>query len=158
MKNIIKNIKKESPLSHIGTMINQIREDTRMTQSELADKIGTTQSVIARIEKGEQNLSTETLSKISEALNREIIQFAPKGKINFRIEGGHKLSGKIIVRTSKIGAVGVLCASLLNKNVTTIKNAPKIEEVYRIIEVLESIGVKIEWKNTDLIIASILIF
>ena len=43
--------------------------------------------------------------------------------INFRVEGGHKLSGEITVRTSKNGAVGVMCASLLNKGKTTIKNA-----------------------------------
>ncbi len=72
--------------------------------------------------------------------------------INFRIEGGHKLSGNIHVRSSKNGAVGVMCASLLNKGTTTIKNAPKIEEVYRIQEVLESIGAKIEWKKDDLVI------
>jgi UDP-N-acetylglucosamine 1-carboxyvinyltransferase len=48
--------------------------------------------------------------------------------------------------------MGILSASLLNKGTTTIKNAPRIEEVYRIIEVLESIGVKIEWKNDDLIV------
>lgn len=142
----------KNPLSNIGTMISQIREDQKLTQNDLAQKIGTTQSVIARIEKGEQNLSTETLSKISKALNREIISLAPKSTLNFRIEGGHKLSGKIRVRTSKNGAVGVMCASLLNKGVTTIKNAPRIEEVYRIIEVLESIGVKVEWKEDDLII------
>ncbi len=152
MKNVNKKNLKTNPLSHIGTIISKAREDNRMTQNDLAEKIGTTQSVIARIEKGEQNLSTETLSKISKALNKEIISFAGKGTVNFRIEGGHKLSGKIKVRTSKNGAVGVLCASLLNKNTTTIKNAPKIEEVYRIIEVLESIGVKVEWKNNDLII------
>lgn len=148
----MKNSNKNDSLLHIGTMISQIREDARMTQQDLAEKIGTTQSVVARIEKGEQNLSTETLSKISKALNHEIIAFAPKGTLNFRVEGGHKLSGKIKVRTSKNGAVGVLCASLLNKNTTTIKNAPKIEEVYRIIEVLESIGVKIEWKNNDIVV------
>lgn len=75
-----------------------------------------------------------------------------KGVVNFRIEGGHKLSGEITVRTSKNGAVGLLCASLINENTTTIKNAPKIEEVFRIIEVLESIGVKIEWKGGDIIV------
>jgi UDP-N-acetylglucosamine 1-carboxyvinyltransferase len=79
-----------------------------------------------------------------------------KNTLNFRIEGGKKLSGEITVRTSKNGAVGVMCASLLNKGKTIIKSAPKIEEVYRIAEVLESIGVKIEWKkngkNSDLII------
>ena len=143
---------KESPLAHIGETISQLREDQGMTQSDLAEKIGTTQSVVARIEKGEQNLSTETLAKISKALNREIVTLAPKGTLNFRIEGGHKLSGTIKVRTSKNGAVGVLCASLLNKSTTTIKNAPRIEEVYRIIEVLESIGVQVEWKKNDIII------
>ncbi|MEK7463563.1 MAG: UDP-N-acetylglucosamine 1-carboxyvinyltransferase [Patescibacteria group bacterium] len=152
----MKDSNKKDPLSHIGTMISQLREDARMTQQELAEKTGTTQSVIARIEKGEQNLSTETLSKISKALNHEIITIAPKGTVNFRIEGGHKLSGTIKVRTSKNGAVGVMCASLLNKGVTVIKNAPKIEEVHRIAEVLESIGVKVEWKEnrsgSDLII------
>ena len=72
--------------------------------------------------------------------------------INFRIEGCHKLSGEITVRTSKNGAVGVMCASLLNKGKTTIKNAPKIEEVYRISEALESIGVGINWQGNDLVI------
>lgn len=139
-------------LLHIGKMIAQLRESQKMTQAELASRIDTTQSVIARIEKGEQNLSTETLSKISEALNREIVTLAPRGTLNFRIHGGRTLKGKIQVRTSKNGAVGILCASLLNKNTTTIKNAPQIEEVYRIIEVLESIGVKAEWKESDLVI------
>jgi UDP-N-acetylglucosamine 1-carboxyvinyltransferase len=141
-----------NPLANLGSRIAKIRDDQRMTQTDLAEKIGTTQSVIARIEKGEQNLSAETLSKISGALNNPIIAFAAEGTLNFRIHGGRKLSGKIAVRTSKNGTVGVMCASLLNKAPTTIKNAPRIEEVYRIAEVLESIGAKMEWKKDDLII------
>ena len=143
---------KNNPLAHIGKMIQEIREGQNMTQSDLAEKIGSTQSVVARIEKGEQNLSTETLAKLSKALNHEIVSLAPKGKVNFRIEGGHKLSGKIKVRSSKNGTMGVMAASLLNKGVTTIINAPKIEEVYRVSEVLESIGVKVEWKGDNLVI------
>ena len=148
--------KKENPLEHIGNMISKIRENRNMTQSELAVKIDTTQSVVARIEKGEQNLSTETLAKISKALNHEIISFAQEGTLNFKIEGGHKLNGKIKVSASKNGAMGILCASLLNNGTTTIKNTPKIEEVFRIIEVFESIGVRTEWRKNgkinDLII------
>ncbi len=144
--------KSRNPLLNIGALIHKIREGERMTQAELAEKTGTTQSVIARIEKGEQNLSTETLSKISEALNQSIVTLAPQGSVNFRIHGGRKLSGKIKVRTSKNGALGVMCASLLNKGITTIKNAPKIEEVFRIQEVLESIGIRVDWKGQDLII------
>ncbi|MBX4209491.1 UDP-N-acetylglucosamine 1-carboxyvinyltransferase [Candidatus Parcubacteria bacterium] len=141
---------KPKALGAIGGMIARLREDRNMTQAELGAKTGTTQSVIARIEKGEQNLSTETLAKLSKALNHEIVQISKGGTVNFRIEGGRKLSGTIQVRTSKNGAVGVMCASLLNRGTTVIKNAPKIEEVNRIIEVFHSIGVKAEWKGADL--------
>ena len=87
--------KTEDTLIAIGHMIARLREDRRMTQAELGEKIGTTQSVIARIEKGEQNLSTESLSKISQALNHEILSLSRGGTVNFRIEGGKKLSGSI---------------------------------------------------------------
>ncbi len=103
---------KPPALASIGAMIARLREDRGLTQAELGDKVGTTQSVIARIEKGEQNLSTETFAKLSEALNHEIVQISKGGTVNFRIEGGHTLSGSIKVRTSKNGAVGVMCAYL----------------------------------------------
>ncbi len=64
---------------------------------------------------------------------------------NFEIEGGRKLSGSVTTNTSKNGSVGLLCASLINKGVTTLHGISHIEEVYRVIEVLESIGVKIKW-------------
>lgn len=147
---VVKDSKPEQALAAIGAMIARLREDRRMTQTELGERIGTTQSVVARIEKGEQNLSTETLAKISAALDHEIVSLSRGGTINFRIHGGRKLSGSIKVRTSKNGAVGVMCASLLNKGTTVIKNTPRIEEVFRIIEVLESIGVKVEWRENDL--------
>lgn len=71
--------------------------------------------------------------------------------INFRIEGGRKLSGSIRTNTSKNSAVFLLCASLLNKGTTTFRNMPRIEEVKRLIEVLTSIGVKVRWlKGNDL--------
>jgi len=116
---------KNTSLAHIGSLITKLREDRGLTQAELGTKIGSTQSVIARIEKGEQNLSTKTLASLSKALNREIVSLAKGGGINFRIEGGRKLKGEITVRTSKNGALGVMCASLLNKGATTIKNAPR---------------------------------
>ena len=73
--------------------------------------------------------------------------------VNFQIEGGRKLSGTIRTNTSKNSAVFLLCASLLNKGKTTFRNMPRIEEVSRIVEVLESIGVKAKWKNgNDLLI------
>lgn len=64
---------------------------------------------------------------------------------NFEIEGGKKLHGSISTNASKNGSVGLLCASLLNKGITILHGISRIEEVYRVIEVLESIGVKIKW-------------
>jgi UDP-N-acetylglucosamine 1-carboxyvinyltransferase len=133
----------------IGRLISKLRQEVEMTQDELAKKIGSTQSAVARIETGEQNISTEMVNKISNALNRDIVRVS-NGSINIRIEGGKKLSGEITTKTSKNGAMGLLAASLLNKEKTTIKNVPKIEEVNRMIEVLQSIGVSVKWSGSDL--------
>jgi UDP-N-acetylglucosamine enolpyruvyl transferase len=65
-----------------------------------------------------------------------------KNALSFAIEGGRKLKGEITVNTSKNGAMAVLCASLLNRGTTTVHHVPKIEEVHRLVEVFESIGVK----------------
>lgn len=71
---------------------------------------------------------------------------------NFIVEGGKALSGRIRTNRSKNGAVALLAASLLNKGKTTLKNAPKIEEVNRLIEVLVSLGVSVTWEGRDLVI------
>jgi len=64
---------------------------------------------------------------------------------NFKIEGPTKLAGSIRTNASKNGSVGLLCAALLNKGKTTLHGISRIEEVFRMMEVLESIGVKIKW-------------
>ena len=66
---------------------------------------------------------------------------------NYIIQGGKKLKGTITVNLSKNSALAIMAGSLLNEKKTIIANLPKVEEVYRIIEVLESIGVKTEWKE-----------
>jgi UDP-N-acetylglucosamine 1-carboxyvinyltransferase len=77
---------------------------------------------------------------------------AEHATMNFEIVGGKKLSGSITINASKNGAVGLLCASLLNEGTTTLRNVPKIEEVHRIIEVLHSIGVHAKWQGRDVVI------
>lgn len=132
-------------LRNVGTLVQQTRLARNMTQSELARALGTSQSAINRIESGGQNISVEMLSRIGEVLASEIIRLNRDGKTNFVVNGGTKLSGSIEVKTSKNAAVGLLCAALLNKGKTTLKHVAQIEEVHRIIEVLESIGVKCRW-------------
>ncbi|MDB5165667.1 MAG: murA [Candidatus Saccharibacteria bacterium] len=135
----------------IGKLIQETRTSQGHTQAYLADKLGTSQSAINRIEKGGQNISLEMLARISDVLSTNIVTLNQNGRINFKVHGGKKLSGSIEVKTSKNAAVGLLCAALLNKGKTTLKRVARIEEVNRIIEVLNSIGVKTRWlDNNDL--------
>jgi UDP-N-acetylglucosamine 1-carboxyvinyltransferase len=133
----------------IGTLIQETRQSRGLTQTQLADALSTSQSAINRIEKGGQNISLEMLARISEVLSSELVSLNNSGKINFRVNGGKKLSGSIEVKTSKNAAVALLCASLLNHGTTTLRRVARIEEVNRIIEVLQSIGVKIRWLNEN---------
>jgi UDP-N-acetylglucosamine 1-carboxyvinyltransferase len=134
----------EESNKRLGALITELRSLRGMTQNDFAKKLGTSQSAINRIEKGGQNLSLDMLSRISEVLQKPIISVGSQG-VNLRIEGGHELKGEITLKTSKNASVGLLCASLLNRGTTVFKSFPRIEEVYRIIEVLESIGVKVRW-------------
>ncbi len=43
----------------------QLRKRKKMSQAELARKLDTTQSVVARMESGQQNFTTDTLQKIA---------------------------------------------------------------------------------------------
>lgn len=114
-------------------MIQESRLNKNLTQADLAERIGTSQSAINRIEGGKQNITLEMLARISEELSSEIISVNAQKKTNFKVHGGRELSGEITVKTSKNAAVGLLCASLLNKSKTTLRRVARIEEVNRIL-------------------------
>ncbi|MBR3253703.1 UDP-N-acetylglucosamine 1-carboxyvinyltransferase [Candidatus Saccharibacteria bacterium] len=131
----------------IGETIEQMRLEKGWTQEELAQATGSSQSAIHRIEKGGQNISLEMIKKLSEALGNQILSINDSVSQSFRIRGGKELSGEITINTSKNAAVGLLCAALLNEGRTVLRRVARIEEVFRIIEVLESVGVKCRWQN-----------
>ncbi|HVI69765.1 MAG TPA: helix-turn-helix transcriptional regulator, partial [Magnetospirillaceae bacterium] len=69
----MKTVPELSYSAKIGNFIQQTRVQRGMTQTELAKRIGTSQSAINRIENGGQNLSMEMLARISEALHSQIV-------------------------------------------------------------------------------------
>ena len=69
--------------------------------------------------------------------------------MHYKIIGGKELTGSVTTNISKNAAVAMLCASLLNRGQTTLKKMPRIEELNRLVEVLESIGVSVSWDNTS---------
>ncbi len=131
----------------IGETVEHMRLEKGWTQEELAKMVGSSQSAIHRIEKGGQNVSLGMIRKLSEALGNQILSINDSASQSFRIRGGKELSGEITINTSKNAAVALLCASLLNTGKTVLHRVARIEEVSRIIEVLESIGVKCRWTN-----------
>ncbi|MBQ0986554.1 UDP-N-acetylglucosamine 1-carboxyvinyltransferase [Streptomyces sp. F63] len=134
-------------LVRIGRLIRDARQHRGWTQSHLADALGTSQSAVNRIERGNQNISLEMIARIGEALDSEIVSLGYAGPMHLRVVGGRRLSGGIDVRTSKNACVALLCATLLNSGRTTLRRVARIEEVYRILEVLGSVGVRTRWIN-----------
>lgn len=131
----------------IGLFIKKLREERGMTQGDFAKALKTSQSAVARIESGNQNVTIEQLMKIGEVLKHNIVSL--QDTIDFKVEGGRKLSGTIATNTSKNGAINMMVASLVNSGTTILRDIPHIEEVYRYKELLESLGVKIRWTHDD---------
>ena len=47
-----------------------LREESKVSQAELAEKVGTTQSVISRIENGNVNIGIDMIQRIASAFGR----------------------------------------------------------------------------------------
>ena len=137
MKKKLGNRGDDSYQARIGHAVERARLERGWTQAELAEKVGSSQSAIHRIEKGQQNVSLDMIKRLSTVLERQILSVADEVAQSYVIHGGKELKGSITVNTSKNAAVGLLCASLLNEGRTVLRGLAKIEEVYRIIEVLE---------------------
>lgn len=65
----------------------------------------------------------------------------------FRIKGGVPLKGEVEIRGAKNAAFPILAATLLTEEVCEIDNVPLIEDVFKMIDILEGIGAEITWKS-----------
>lgn len=65
----------------------------------------------------------------------------------FIINGPTTLSGEIDVRGSKNAALPIIAATLLTGEPCVIDNVPRIEDVFRMLEILEDIGAKVTWER-----------
>ena len=87
----------------IGLFIKKLRDEKGITQADFAKRLKTSQSAVARIESGNQNVTIEQLMKIGEVLNHNIVSL--QNTIDFKVKGGKKLHGAIVTNTSKNGAI-----------------------------------------------------
>jgi transcriptional regulator with XRE-family HTH domain len=79
LKNAELRIKNSKWLSYSSNIARRIlagmEEKSDMSQKELAESVGVSQQYISKVVKGDENLTLETIAKISDALDVELITF-----------------------------------------------------------------------------------
>src|SRR5512141_2048776 len=70
---------KPAQLELVGRKIRQLRRQRKLTQTELAERIGIHQSDLSRMEQGEYKVGLDTLLKILQAFNLGIGEFFEEG-------------------------------------------------------------------------------
>jgi DNA-binding XRE family transcriptional regulator len=73
----VKSPKEQPWCDHVGRKIRDLRSAAGMTQGELAERAGLTQSHVSRIETAEHRPNHFTLVKIAKALNAEVGKIDP---------------------------------------------------------------------------------
>ncbi|HET7302713.1 MAG TPA: helix-turn-helix transcriptional regulator [Candidatus Saccharimonadales bacterium] len=58
----------------LGKNIRNLRREKDWSQEELADKVGLHRTYVGAIERGEQNVTIDTLAKIAKALSASFTQ------------------------------------------------------------------------------------
>lgn len=77
------------PFEEIARVVIVRRAQLGLTQQELADRMGTTKSVISRIESGQHCTSTDTLRRLAEALDGHAV-------IGFEFDSGQQVQPDLV--------------------------------------------------------------
>lgn len=64
--------------NHLAALLRQVRLDANLTQSQLADKIGQTQSYVSKYENGEQRLDLIELEAVCKAVGISLTSFVKR--------------------------------------------------------------------------------
>jgi UDP-N-acetylglucosamine 1-carboxyvinyltransferase len=63
----------------------------------------------------------------------------------FAIQGKKPLSGDIEINGCKNAATPIIAATLLTSDPCYIKNLPKVEDIFRMLEIVKKLGAEVEW-------------
>lgn len=75
MKKEVANLRR-----NVGLQIRSVRKANGLTQEELAEKAELSYKYIGELERGQVNVSIDSLQRIADALEREIGEFFPQPK------------------------------------------------------------------------------
>ena len=80
------------------------------TQGQLAAELGTSQSAVARMEQGKQNLSLKMIQRLETIFGRSIVNVGRPQMTHLRVEGGRTLSGSVDVNSAARMPASPCCA------------------------------------------------
>jgi len=89
----------EARVSEFRDLVYRLRTEAELTQAELAGRMGTTQSAIARMEGGGSRPTLETLEKLAGAVGQELVvgvgeHLSENRSIAKLVRGGHAVVRK----------------------------------------------------------------
>jgi len=74
-----------------------------------------------------------------------VAQAQPHERIQYIVEGGHRLAGEIQPSGNKNAALPIIAASLLTDKLVHLTNVPRIRDVEALVELIQSVGAKARW-------------
>lgn len=76
-------------------------------------------------------------------------QAQPGERVQYIIEGGHRLSGSIEPSGNKNAALPIVAAALLTDQPVELTNVPRIRDVEALVELIQSVGAQAEWTSRN---------
>lgn len=74
--------------------------------------------------------------------------------VKLYVKGGKKIKGEVFIDGSKNSALPIIAATTLIKGTCILKNVPKINDVYVMLDILKSIGAKVIIKDNVVIVSN----
>ena len=88
----------EARITAFRELVHRLRCDAGLTQAELADRMGTTQSAIARMEGGGTRPTLETLEKLANAVGADLVVGVGENLAEHRAIAKLEREGHAVVR------------------------------------------------------------
>lgn len=73
----------------------------------------------------------------------------PSERIQYVVEGGHRLSGEIEPSGNKNAALPIVAAALLTDQRVQLTNVPRIRDIEALVELIQSVGAKARWLSRN---------
>lgn len=73
----------------------------------------------------------------------------PRERVQYIVEGGHRLSGTIEPSGNKNAALPIVAAALLTDQPVELTNVPRIRDVEALVELIQSVGAEAEWTGPN---------